>query len=173
MADEPRSESQEEPELSSQEAIVVEHVLAGDSVNEIADLIGRSVKQVYVVRQRPHVKAAIADGLRGGLEQARAELAANAREVASALTGIAKGGQVIEGVQVKPDAVQVQAAKAVLEYAIKLGEFAGDGAPKKTELAVTSGVFVLPQGPQTAEEWEKQHGAGATPPGDEGSDAGE
>jgi hypothetical protein len=69
------------------------------------------------------------------------------------------GGEVDE--DPKRTAVQVQAARAVIEFAVKLGEFAGDAAPKKSEIAVTSGVFVLPQGPQTAEEWERQHGAAA------------
>jgi hypothetical protein len=126
--------------------------LAGEAVANIAEVIGRNPKRVYIIRARPHVKAAIADGLRSGLENARAKLAASAGDIAKELVAIG-GGAVDE--DPKRTAVQVQAARAVIEFAVKLGEFAGDGAPKKSEVSVTGGVAAIPVWSGSQEDFEK------------------
>ena len=136
--------------LTMVQSLFVRLTIEGKGLHEAAEACGKDVRTMYRWLKEPAVKAAIAEGTMAGLLRARSVLTSRAAHAADALTRMCtdKGTGAL-----KPDQSRVAACRAVLEIAVKLGEYAGDAAPTKHDLQLHGGVMVVPE--QMSEQaWE-------------------
>lgn len=147
--------------LTMVQSLFVRLTIEGKGLHEAAEACHKDVRTLYRWLKMPAIKDAIAQGTMAGLLRARSVLTSRAAHAADSLTRMCtdKGGSVM-----RPDQSRVAAAKAVLELAIKLGEYAGDAAPTKHEISGTAPITLRIVDPiETASQTpEQEHASGAS-----------
>lgn len=139
--------------LTMVQSLFVRLTIEGKGLHEAAAACGKDVRTMYRWLKEPAVKAAIAEGTMAGLLRARSVLTSRAAHAADALTRMAtdKGKGAL-----RPDQSRVAACRAVLEIAVKLGEYAGDAAPTKHEISGTAPISLRIVDPLSTAEPEQE-----------------